>query len=192
MIWLQSFECRGDCFASYDQVQTPRNRGGQGGLVCCHHGVAKSQTWLSDWTTTNWVHPRSTSMWLGEEMCSGVAGYRVPLMCCVYLVYSVYIFGFLVEFLHSYCVYWPLFHPVWGCWSLQLLWLNCRFLPSVLPVFASCILGFSAGFHCSELEAEGRESLAAPSSSDFHLAELGCSSNAESGCFYWDLVDFLA
>ena len=25
---------------------------GQGSLACCSHGVAKSQTWLSDWTTT--------------------------------------------------------------------------------------------------------------------------------------------
>ena len=26
---------------------------GQGSLACCHHGVAKHQTWLSDWTTNN-------------------------------------------------------------------------------------------------------------------------------------------
>ena len=27
----------------------------QGGLVCCYHGVAKSRTWLSDWTELNWT-----------------------------------------------------------------------------------------------------------------------------------------
>ena len=28
---------------------------GQGGLVCCNSLVAKSQTWLSDWTELNWT-----------------------------------------------------------------------------------------------------------------------------------------
>ena len=27
---------------------------GQGGLACWIHGVAKSRTWLSDWTELNW------------------------------------------------------------------------------------------------------------------------------------------
>ena len=30
---------------------------GQGGLVCCSHGVPKSQTWLSYWTELNWIVP---------------------------------------------------------------------------------------------------------------------------------------
>ena len=28
---------------------------GQGGLACCDSGVAKSQTWLSNWTELNWT-----------------------------------------------------------------------------------------------------------------------------------------
>ena len=32
-------------------VQTPRDNVGQRNLACCSHGVAKSWTWLSDWTT---------------------------------------------------------------------------------------------------------------------------------------------
>ena len=27
---------------------------GQGGLACCGHGIAKSWTWLSNWTELNW------------------------------------------------------------------------------------------------------------------------------------------
>ena len=34
---------------------TPGVGDGQGGLACCIHGVAKSQTWLSDWTELNWT-----------------------------------------------------------------------------------------------------------------------------------------
>ena len=35
---------------------SPRIGDGQGGLVCCMvHGVAKSQTWLRDWTELNWT-----------------------------------------------------------------------------------------------------------------------------------------
>ena len=33
---------------------TPGVGDGQGGLACCGHGVAKSQTRLSDWTELNW------------------------------------------------------------------------------------------------------------------------------------------
>ena len=31
--------------------QTLRDSEGQGSLACCSHGVSKSQTWLSNWTT---------------------------------------------------------------------------------------------------------------------------------------------
>ena len=31
---------------------------GQGGLACCSHGVAKSQTQLSDWTELNWTEAK--------------------------------------------------------------------------------------------------------------------------------------
>ena len=31
---------------------------GQGSLMCCSHGAAKSRTWLSDWTKLNWGHFR--------------------------------------------------------------------------------------------------------------------------------------
>ena len=31
--------------------QTPGDSEGQGSLACCSHGVTKSWTWLSDWTT---------------------------------------------------------------------------------------------------------------------------------------------
>ena len=35
---------------------TPGVGDGQGGLVCCViHGVARSRTWLSDWTELNWT-----------------------------------------------------------------------------------------------------------------------------------------
>ena len=33
-------------------TETPGDSGGQGSLACAAHGVAKSQTWLSNWTTT--------------------------------------------------------------------------------------------------------------------------------------------
>ena len=33
--------------------QTLGDTDGQGGLTCCSHGVAKSQTWLSNWTELN-------------------------------------------------------------------------------------------------------------------------------------------
>ena len=34
---------------------TPGVGDGQGGLVCCIHGVAKSRTRMSDWTELNWI-----------------------------------------------------------------------------------------------------------------------------------------
>ena len=34
---------------------TPGVGDGQGGLECCTSGVAKSQTWLSDWNELNWI-----------------------------------------------------------------------------------------------------------------------------------------
>ena len=37
---------------------TPGVGDGQGGLACVIHGVAKSQTRLSDWTELNWTHVR--------------------------------------------------------------------------------------------------------------------------------------
>ena len=36
---------------------TPGVGDGQGGLACCIFGVAKSRTWLSDWTELNWADP---------------------------------------------------------------------------------------------------------------------------------------
>ena len=40
---------------------TPGVDDGRGGLACCNHGVAKSRTWLSNWTELNclptlWLH----------------------------------------------------------------------------------------------------------------------------------------
>ena len=40
---------------------------GQGGLACSIHGVAKSQTWLSDWTELNWTDPTLTFLALGNN-----------------------------------------------------------------------------------------------------------------------------
>ena len=39
--------------------QTPGDSEGQGGLACCSLRVAKSWTWLSDWTTTTNYHVRA-------------------------------------------------------------------------------------------------------------------------------------
>ena len=39
-------------FNGHELGQTPGDGEGQGSLVCCTHGVAKSQTQLGDWTTT--------------------------------------------------------------------------------------------------------------------------------------------
>ena len=39
-------------FNGHELEQTPGDGEGQGSLVCCSHGVAKSQTQLGDWTTT--------------------------------------------------------------------------------------------------------------------------------------------
>ena len=39
------------CYQQTKLEQTPRNGEGQGSLVCCIHGITKSGTWLSDWTT---------------------------------------------------------------------------------------------------------------------------------------------
>ena len=38
---------------------TPGVDDGQGGLEAAIHGVAKSRTWLSDWTELNWIHLRN-------------------------------------------------------------------------------------------------------------------------------------
>ena len=39
--------------SGHEFEQTPGDGEGQGSLVCCSPWVAKSRTWLSDWTTTN-------------------------------------------------------------------------------------------------------------------------------------------
>ena len=39
-----------------ESEQTPGNSEGQGSLATAVHGVAKSQTWHSDWTTINCIH----------------------------------------------------------------------------------------------------------------------------------------
>ena len=40
---------------------TPGVGDGQGGLVCCNSWVAKSWTWLSDWTELNWTDTCNTT-----------------------------------------------------------------------------------------------------------------------------------
>ena len=40
--------------SGHEFEQAPRVDVGQGSLVCCSPWVAKSQTWLSDWTELNW------------------------------------------------------------------------------------------------------------------------------------------
>ena len=42
---------------------TPGVGDGQGGLACCNTWVAKSRTWLRDWTELNWTET-FYSMWL--------------------------------------------------------------------------------------------------------------------------------
>ena len=42
--------------------QTPGDGEGQGSLVCYSHGVAKSQTWLSDWTEHHFNHSKHCTM----------------------------------------------------------------------------------------------------------------------------------
>ena len=39
----------------HESKQTPGDSEGQGSLVCCIHGVAKSRTWLSSWTTNAYM-----------------------------------------------------------------------------------------------------------------------------------------
>ena len=48
--WLDGHEFEG----------TPGVGDGQGGLECCNSWVAKSWTWLSDWTELNWTHTHDT------------------------------------------------------------------------------------------------------------------------------------
>ena len=56
----------------HDFEQTRGDSEGQGGLVCCIHGVTNSQTWLDDWTTITapedrwaafWIKRRSWALW---------------------------------------------------------------------------------------------------------------------------------
>ena len=43
--------------------QTPGDGKGQGGLCAAVYGVAKSQTWLGDWTTTTTIYFTWTNIW---------------------------------------------------------------------------------------------------------------------------------
>ena len=45
----------------YEFEQAPGVGDGQGSLACCSHGVAKSGTWLSDWTELNRAHDLGSS-----------------------------------------------------------------------------------------------------------------------------------
>ena len=59
--------------------QTSGDSEGQGGLVCCSpKGVTKSQTWLSDWTTTNILACSTVGF-----IC--LAGSSLVLMCFSHL-----------------------------------------------------------------------------------------------------------
>ena len=47
--WHQQLE-------GHEFEQAPGVHNGQGSLACCKHGVAKSQTWLSNWTEPMWTN----------------------------------------------------------------------------------------------------------------------------------------
>ena len=48
----------------YEFEQTLGDSEGQGSLVCCFHGVTKSQTSLSNWTTTIWYSHKTINILL--------------------------------------------------------------------------------------------------------------------------------
>ena len=50
---------------------------GQGGLACCIHGVAKSRTWLSNWTELNWCGEQ-----FGYSYCKWRWTWLVKNQCC--------------------------------------------------------------------------------------------------------------
>ena len=52
---------------------TPGVGDGQGGLPCCNHGVAKSQTPVSDWTDLNW------NIFIKDHRCSGWRSFFLTL-----------------------------------------------------------------------------------------------------------------
>ena len=50
--------------SGYEFEQTLGDSEGQGSLVCCFHGVTKSQTSLSNWTTTIWYSHKTINILL--------------------------------------------------------------------------------------------------------------------------------
>ena len=58
----------------HESEWTPGVGDGQGGLACCVHGVAKSQTWLSDWSDLivyrNWVFLEIIFSFLLDGWCT--------------------------------------------------------------------------------------------------------------------------
>ena len=57
---------------------------GQRSLVCCSHVVAKSWTWLSDWTTIGWFtcSPRTSHLreWWDRRKLEAAASYNLILV----------------------------------------------------------------------------------------------------------------
>ena len=61
------------CLNGHEFGWTPGVGDGQGGLPCCNHGVAKSQTPVSDWTDLNW------NIFIKDHRCSGWRSFFLTL-----------------------------------------------------------------------------------------------------------------
>lgn len=76
---------------------------------------------------------------LEEGVCSGIAGYRALEMCCVCLIYSVYVFNFPVDLLHRYTIhcsfqYWGIALSSYYGWIAHLSLQFCLVLLLIILV----------------------------------------------------------
>ena len=93
----------------HESEWTPGVSDGQGGLVCCDLWVAKSRTWLSDWTELNWT----------EYLLN-------PLPSLLYL-------PLLLLFFLSFLMQFVLFCFVFGWAACQVLVIQPRIEPALHP-----------------------------------------------------------
>ena len=109
----------------HESEQTLRDSEGEGSWRATVHGLAKSQTWLSDWAATiNYIlliiiHLDSNDLERSKPMyCQWVSGFPETLLCCQEKRFV----GKIQETYVLWCSYWPLWiklHPS-SPWFLKL------------------------------------------------------------------------
>ena len=82
---------------------TPGVGDGQGGLACCIHGVAKSRTWLSDWTELNWTEQVQDNRMAHCDFdlhCLMILDVKHIFTCLVFVIFGEMSIQFLCSFLN--------------------------------------------------------------------------------------------